>query len=136
MVNISQSGNDILVGKPFPVRKPFRVLGKPFRVKLNIKMCTALPIYICTASLLFYGTTNEISQNLRVVSREEFTCPEMIIGEKFPRFGKIFIPGFIAVLSRPNDDARKTWNMKDRQYVDISRGFVASRFSNIKNTTM
>ena len=38
-------------------------------------------------------TTNEISRNLRVVFWEEFMGPEMIIGEKFPRFGKIFTPG-------------------------------------------
>ena len=37
-------------------------------------------------------TNNEISQNLRVVFREEFMGPEIIIGEKFPRFGKIFTP--------------------------------------------
>ena len=36
---------------------------------------------------------NEISLNVRIVFREEFMGPEMIIGEKFPRFGKIFTPG-------------------------------------------
>ena len=35
-------------------------------------------------------TTNEIGQNLR----KEFMGPEMIIREKFPRFGKIFTPGY------------------------------------------
>ena len=37
-------------------------------------------------------TTNEISRNLRVVFWEKFMDPEMIIGEKFPTFGKIFTP--------------------------------------------
>ena len=37
-------------------------------------------------------TTNEISRNLRFVFREEFMGQEMIIGEKFPRFGEIFTP--------------------------------------------
>ena len=43
-------------------------------------MCIALSIYV----LYHYGfmeTANEIS---RVVLREEFMGPEMIIGEKFP----------------------------------------------------
>ena len=42
--------------------------------------------------ILFYGNNLWKSRNLRVIFREEFMGTEMIIGEKFPRFGKIFTP--------------------------------------------